>query len=179
MRERHYNKCPMPNIGLATALPRGLFLKVQAPGPPNKNFYKMNKNVVNSPRSRSERYKKGEALLNKIHGAHTGEAIVSALDDVCPDLASMTIEWGFGEIVSRSGIDLKTRQLVTVASCVTLGHAQPQLRAHIEGALNVGATKEEIVEVILQVALYAGFAAATNAMLLAKDIFALHSAVNR
>jgi len=169
----------MPNIGLATALPRGLFLKVQAPGPPNKNFYKMNKNVVNSPRSRSERYKKGEALLNKIHGAHTGEAIVSALDDVCPDLASMTIEWGFGEIVSRSGIDLKTRQLVTVASCVTLGHAQPQLRAHIEGALNVGATKEEIVEVILQVALYAGFAAATNAMLLAKDIFALHSAVNR
>ena len=168
----------MPNIGLATALPRGLFLKVQAPGPPNK-IYKMNKNVVNSPRSRSERYKKGEALLNKIHGAHTGEAIVSALDDVCPDLASMTIEWGFGEIVSRSGIDLKTRQLVTVASCVTLGHAQPQLRAHIEGALNVGATKEEIVEVILQVALYAGFAAATNAMLLAKDIFALHSAVNR
>jgi len=143
------------------------------------NFYKMNKNVVNSPRSRSERYKKGEALLNKIHGAHTGEAIVSALDDVCPDLASMTIEWGFGEIVSRSGIDLKTRQLVTVASCVTLGHAQPQLRAHIEGALNVGATKEEIVEVILQVALYAGFAAATNAMLLAKDIFALHSAVIR
>jgi len=139
----------------------------------------MNKDVVNSPRSRPERYKKGEALLNKIHGAHTGEAIVSALDDVCPDLASMTIEWGFGEIVSRSGIDLKTRQLVTVASCVTLGHAQPQLRAHIEGALNVGATKEEIVEVILQVALYAGFASATNAMLLAKDVFALHSPVNR
>ena len=135
----------------------------------------MNKKIENSPRKLSERYKKSEALLNKIHGAHTGEAIVSALDDVCPDLASMTIEWGFGEIVSRPGIDLKTRQLVTAASCVTLGHAQPQLRAHIEGALNVGATKEEIVEVILQVALYAGFAAATNAMLLAKDVFASYS----
>ena len=126
----------------------------------------------------SERYKKGEALLNKIHGAHTGEAIVSALNDICPDLAGMTIEWGCGEIVSRPGIDLRTRQLVTVASCVTLGHAQPQLRAHIEGALNVGATKEEIVEVILQVALYAGFAAATNAMLLAKEVFASYSAPN-
>ena len=136
----------------------------------------MNQKVVNNPGSRSERYKQGEALLNKIHGAHTGEAIVSALDDICPDLASMTIEWGFGEIVSRPGIDLKTRQLVTVASCVTLGHAQPQLRAHIEGALNVGATREEIVEVILQVALYAGFAAATNAMLLAKEVFASYLA---
>jgi len=130
---------------------------------------------VNSPGSRSERYKKGEALLNRIHGTHTGDAIVSALEDVCPDLASMTIEWGFGEIVSRPGIDLKTRQLVTVASCVTLGHAKPQLQAHIEGALSVGATKEEIVEVILQVALYAGFAAATNAMLLAKEVFASYS----
>ena len=138
----------------------------------------MDQKVVNNLVSRSEQYKKGEALLNKIHGAHTGEAIVSALDDVCPDLASMTIEWGFGEIVSRSGIDLKTRQLVTVASCVTLGHAQPQLRAHIEGALNVGATKEEIVEVILQVALYAGFAAATNAMLLAKEVFASYPSLD-
>jgi len=138
----------------------------------------MDQKVVNNSESRSERYKKGEALLNKIHGAHTGEAIVSALNDICPDLAGMTIEWGFGEIVSRSGIDLRTRQLVTVASCVTLGHAQPQLRAHIEGALNVGATKEEIVEVILQVALYAGFAAATNAMLLAKEVFASYSLPN-
>jgi 4-carboxymuconolactone decarboxylase len=135
----------------------------------------MSTQIGNSSENRSERYKKGELLLNKIHGAHTGEAIVSALEGVCPDLADMTIEWGFGEIVSRKGIDLKTRQLVTVASCVTLGYAQPQLRAHIEGALNVGATKEEIVEVILQVALYAGFAAATNAMLLAKEVFASYS----
>jgi len=131
----------------------------------------MNQKTVNNTVGRSERYIRGETLLNKIHGAHTGEAIVSALEEVCADLAHMTIEWGFGEIVSRTGIDLKTRQLVTVASCVTLGYAQPQLRAHIEGALNVGATKEEIVEVILQVALYAGFAAATNAMLLAKEVF--------
>jgi len=120
---------------------------------------------------RSEQYARGEEFLNRIHGDHTGDAIVAALDDVCPDLARMTIEWGFGDIVSRPGIDLKTRELVTIASCVTLGHAVPQLRAHIEGALNVGATPQEIVEVILQVCLYAGFAAGTNAMLLAADVF--------
>lgn len=117
------------------------------------------------------KYERGQAVLERIHGAHSGAAIVAALEGVCPDLARMTIEWGFGEIVSRPGIDLKTRQLVTIASCVTLGHAQPQLRAHIEGALNVGATPREIVEVILQVCLYAGFAAGTNAMLLAGEVF--------
>ena len=121
--------------------------------------------------SRSDRYGRGEALLDKIHGDHTGESIVAALGEVCPDLAQMTIEWGFGVIASRPGIDLKTRELVTIASCVTLGHAVSQLRAHIEGALNVGATPQEIVEVILQVCLYAGFAAGTNAMLLAADVF--------
>jgi len=122
--------------------------------------------------AKSARYQRGEALLKKIHGEHSGEGIVDALKDVCPDLATMTIEWGFGEIVARNGIDLKTRELVTIAACVTLGHVAPQLRAHIEAALNVGATPEEIVEVILQVCLYAGFAAGTNAMLLAKDVFA-------
>ncbi len=120
---------------------------------------------------KSENYKRGEEVLNRIHGSHSGEMIVNALKDVCPDFGRITIEFSFGEIAARPGIDLKTRQLVTIASCVTLGHAQPQLRAHIEGALNVGATKEEIVEVILQVALYAGFAAATNAMLLAGEVF--------
>ena len=105
----------------------------------------MNQKVVNNPASRLARYQRGEALLNKIHGAHTGEAIISALDDICPDLANMTIEWGFGEIVSRSGIDLKTRQLVTVASCVTLGHAQPQLRAHIEGRSMLGRQRKKLL----------------------------------
>lgn len=87
----------------------------------------------------------------------------------------MTIEFAFGEIVSRPGIDLKTRELVTIASCVTLsGTPCPSLKAHIEAALKVGATKTEIVEVILQMALYAGFAAATNAMFVAKEIFQQH-----
>ena len=122
---------------------------------------------------KTETYNQGLALLNKLHGGHTGEAIVDGLNDICPDFATMTIEWGFGNIFSRKGLDLKTRELAVIASCVTLGSAMPQLLAHIEAAFNVGATREEVVEVILQTALYAGFPAVSNALLEAKDLLSL------
>lgn len=118
-----------------------------------------------------EKYNKGLALLEKLHGGHAGEAIVEGLKDICPDYATMTIQFGFGEVFNREGLDLKTRELAVIAACVTLGNAMPQLQAHIEAALNIGATKQEIIEVIYQTALYAGFALATNAMFAAKEVF--------
>lgn len=51
-----------------------------------------------------------------------------------------------------------------------------QLKVHIEGALNVGCTREEIVEVFMQMAVYAGFPAALNALFAAKDVFAARDA---
>lgn len=116
-------------------------------------------------------YEKGLKLLNRLHGGHVGEKIINDMRQICPDYARFTIEVGFGDIMSRPQLDLKTRELAIVASCVTLGHVAPQLRAHIEAALAIGATKEEIIEIIFQTALYAGFAAATNAMYIAKEIF--------
>ncbi len=118
----------------------------------------------------SKLYDKGLETLNKIHGGHTGQTIIDDMKEICPDYATMTIEWVFGHVMNRPQLDLKTRELVIIASCVTLGHTPAQLRAHIEAALNVGATKEEVVEVILQMAFYAGFAATTNAMYIAKEI---------
>ncbi|MCL9783611.1 carboxymuconolactone decarboxylase family protein [Vibrio sp. S4M6] len=117
------------------------------------------------------RYELGQKTLKAIHGGHVGEAMVNELSEVCPEFVDMTIEWGFGEIASRTGIDLKTRELVIIASCVTLGHAMPQLAAHIEAALKVGCTKQEIVEVLLQMGIYAGMANASNAFRVAKDVF--------
>lgn len=117
-----------------------------------------------------EVYDKGLRLLEKLHGGHAGEAIVSGLKDICPDYATMTIQFGFGEVMSRGGLDLKTRELAIIAACVTLG-TQPQLKAHIEAALNIGAKEQEIIEIIYQTALYAGFALATNAMFVAKETF--------
>ena len=118
-------------------------------------------------------YKNGLELLNKLHGGHAGETIINDMKTICPDYVDMVIEWGYGTVMSRPQLDIKTRELAIIASCVTLGHVMPQLRAHIEAALVVGASKEEIIEVILQTGLYAGFAAVTNAMYIAKDVFAV------
>lgn len=122
-----------------------------------------------------EKYSQGLALLKELHGGHAGEALVESLKDICPDYVTATIQFAFGEIFSRDGLDLKTRELAVIASCVTLGSAMPQLEAHIEAALTVGATKQEIVEVILQTALYSGFAFVTNALLVAKEVFAKYN----
>jgi 4-carboxymuconolactone decarboxylase len=122
--------------------------------------------------SHDDDYKKGLALLHRIHGGHAGEALVAAQRDICPDFARMSIEWAMGGIMARPHLDLKTRQLVVVAACATLGHAEPQLRAHIQGAVSVGATRDEIVETILQTLFYAGGAAVANALQVAKQALA-------
>jgi len=117
------------------------------------------------------RYARGSRRLAEIDG-EGGQQVVDALKDVAPDLARYVIEFGFGDVYSRSGLDLRTRELATVAGLAALGHAQPQLKVHVNGALNVGCTPAEVVEVIIQMALYAGFPAAVNAAFTAKQVFA-------
>jgi 4-carboxymuconolactone decarboxylase len=117
-----------------------------------------------------KRYEKGWKKFQEIHGP-VAKATVNSLKDVCPDLGKYVTEFAFGDIYSRPGLDLKTRQLLTIASLVTMGNAPLQLKSHIKGALNVGCTKKEITEAILQLAVYAGFPAAMNAMYAAKEVF--------
>ncbi len=90
---------------------------------------------------------------------------------IAPDLAKYTIEFPFGDIYQRPGLDLKSREIAIVAALTALGSCLPQLNVHIHGALNVGCQPEEIVEVIIQMAVYAGFPAALNAMFVAKEVF--------
>jgi 4-carboxymuconolactone decarboxylase len=82
------------------------------------------------------------------------------------------IEFPFGDIYSRPGLDLKTRELGVIAALTALGNASPQLRVHIHGALNVGCSRTEIVEMIMQMAVYAGFPAALNGLYAVKEVFA-------
>ena len=117
------------------------------------------------------KYENGLALLNKLHGGHTGEAIINNFADICPKMAEITIEMIFGDLLQRNELDFKTRELTMLASLVALGHSLPQVRSHTEAAINVGATKAEIVEVILQTACLAGFPAAANALIAIKDLF--------
>lgn len=119
----------------------------------------------------NQRYVQGLAKLTEIDG-EAGEKVISSLANICPDLGKYIIEYPFGDIYQREGLDLKTRELVTVAALTALGHCQPQLNVHINGALNVGCAPQEIVEVILQMSVYAGFPAALNGMFIAKAVFA-------
>jgi 4-carboxymuconolactone decarboxylase len=113
---------------------------------------------------------RGLELLHRLHGGHAGEVMVAELAEICPAFADMTIEWALGGVMSRPGLDLKTRQLVLIASCVTLGNAEPQLRAHTQAALAIGVTREQIVETILQLTFYAGGPAVRNSLVALKDV---------
>lgn len=117
-----------------------------------------------------DRYRRGWKKLKEIDG-EAGERVIESLKDIAPDLGRYTIEFPFGDVYSRPGLDLRSREIATVAALTALGNAQPQLKVHIHGALNVGCTREEIIEVIIQMAVYAGFPAALNGMFAAKEVF--------
>jgi 4-carboxymuconolactone decarboxylase len=117
-----------------------------------------------------ERYQRGTAQLEKMSGGSVF-TMIDDLKDLSPDLARLTVEFPYGDVVSRPGLDLRARQIATVAALTALGNAPVQLRAHIDIALNVGCTRNEIKEVIIQMAVYAGFPAALNGMAAAKEIF--------
>jgi 4-carboxymuconolactone decarboxylase len=122
-------------------------------------------------KTQSENYRRGLELLEQLHGGHAGEAMTEEMKKVCPDFATMSIEWAMGGIMARPGLDLMTRQMVVIAACVTLGHAMPQLRAHTQAAAKLGATREEVVEVVLQTMFYAGGAAVRNALMVVQEAY--------
>jgi 4-carboxymuconolactone decarboxylase len=117
-----------------------------------------------------DRYDRGLRKLKEIDG-EAGERVIESLKDIAPDLGRYTIEFPFGDIYSRPGLDLKSREIATVAALTALGNARPQLKVHINAALNVGCTRQEVIEVIIQMAVYAGFPAALNGMFAAKEVF--------
>jgi len=117
------------------------------------------------------RLDRGKRVLSEIDG-EAGERVVSALADIAPDFARYLIEFPFGDIYSRPGLDYRAREIATIAGLTALGNAAPQLKVHIEAGLNVGLTRDEIVEIIMQMAVYAGFPAALNGLFAAKEVFA-------
>jgi 4-carboxymuconolactone decarboxylase len=112
---------------------------------------------------RTDRYKRGLKKLKEVD-ANAGEQVIERLKDIAPDLARYVIEFPFGDVYNRPGLDLKSREIATIAALTTLGNAISQLKVHINGALNVGVSRQEIIEIIIQMAVYAGFPAALNAM---------------
>ncbi len=115
------------------------------------------------------RYEKGKKCLEGIQNRSVDE-IFKDLEDIAPDLSRFVIEYPYSEIYTRDELDLKTREICTVSALTVLGTI-PQLKEHINAALNVGNSPTEIVEIIMQMSAYCGFPKAINAMMAAKDVF--------
>jgi 4-carboxymuconolactone decarboxylase len=119
----------------------------------------------------SNRYADGLPILQTLAGGES-IAILDNLADIAPDLGRYLVEFGYGDIYARGGLTLRERQLATIAALAALGNAPGQMKFHVNGALNAGATRQEIVETIIHISFYAGFPAALNALLVAKEVFA-------
>jgi len=117
----------------------------------------------------NDRYERGWRKLQEIDG-EAGTRVVESLAKIAPDFARYIVEFPFGDIYSRPGLDLKSREIAVVAALTALGNATPQLKVHVHGALNVGCSAQEVVEVIMQMAVYAGFPAALNGLFAAESV---------
>jgi len=118
----------------------------------------------------SKKYQKGWDKLNEISPG-AADRTVASLNDIAPDMVNYLMEFVFGEISSRPGLDMRAREITAVAALTALGTAPTQLKVHIKGALNCGCNREEVTEVIMQTLVYAGFPAALTGLRLAKECF--------
>lgn len=131
--------------------------------------------MTTHPQTSSEsRFDKGTRALAEIDG-QAGQNVIDALADIAPDFARLLIEFPFGDIYTRPGLGLREREIATIAALTALGHSAPQLKVHIHAGLNVGLSRAEITEIIMQMAVYSGFPTALNGLFAAKEVFAQHA----
>lgn len=107
------------------------------------------------PWERSEAWQRGQDLRYATLGEY-GEERKRLFESFHPELMRFPIEFVFGTILTRPGLDTKTRELITLTIAISTGKLR-EIRSHTRGFLNAGGTKEEIVELLLQIAPYAGF----------------------
>ena len=115
--------------------------------------------------------KRGRAVLAKMN-PEIEQVLRERYDDILPGFAESLVEWAYGRHYSREGLDMKTRQLCTIAALTALGgQTGPQLKINIENTLAAGASEREIAEAIWQMAVYGGLPAAINGLNAAKEVF--------
>jgi 4-carboxymuconolactone decarboxylase len=103
-----------------------------------------------------------------------GEETLAGLEGVAPDLGRYIVEFGYGEVYARPGLELRERQIAAVAALVAQGAAEPQLTTHVGGALRVGLSEAEVIEVIVQCLPFVGFPRVLNAVATARRVFERH-----
>lgn len=118
--------------------------------------------------SEEDRYQRGLRKIKEIYGDAWN---VGFLDDISPEFGRYTVDFLFGDVYNLETLDARAREIAIIASLITLGNANTPLKIHIHGALNVGCSKQEIIGIIIQTAVYAGFPAAVNALSVAREAF--------
>ena len=117
-----------------------------------------------------ERYERGMKLRREVMGdAHVDRSLAAA-DELTRPLQDLVIEIGWGEIWASPGLEKRDRSLINIAMLTALNRST-ELDNHLRGALNNGVTPDEIVEVILQTAVYCGMPAAIDSMRKVKAVF--------
>lgn len=121
------------------------------------------------PTPRTAAYRQGIQIRKQLSGKRYGGQ-ATALAELAPDLEDMLNEVVFGKVWGRPGLEIKMRSVAVIAALTSMQRL-PQLKGHIANGLNVGLSKEEIVEILIQMAFYAGVPAAVNAFQVAKEVF--------
>jgi 4-carboxymuconolactone decarboxylase len=117
-----------------------------------------------------DRYAIGLDRLQAVDG-RDGQVVVENLAKISPDFARYLVEFVFGDLYARPELDLRSREIATIAALTALGTARPQLEVHVAAGLHVGLSQAEIIEIIMQMAAYAGFPAAINGLTAAQAVF--------
>ena len=123
------------------------------------------------PEGDTDRRARGLATLAAT-SRDAGEKVVAAMAAISPDMADFLLDFSYGDVISRTILTPGQKEIAMIAAATARGTMAPQLAVHVKAARAVGLTREQIVEVILQMAAYAGFPAAINAMLVARDALA-------
>tara|TARA_A100000164_G_C21283585_1_gene485649 strand:- start:42 stop:419 length:378 start_codon:yes stop_codon:yes gene_type:complete len=105
------------------------------------------------------------------HFGKVADSWIESIREISPEFAKVNVEFPFGELYTRSVLDDKTRELCTIAALTVQGFSLTELKVHTVGALNCGASRDEILEVVTQMLAYCGFPAATNALQAVNEVF--------
>jgi len=116
-----------------------------------------------------KRYEAGLDTMKELFSQEVRNGM-EGIKQISPDLWEMIVSFGFGDIYSRNTLSHAQREVITLTTLITQG-AFDQLRVHLQAALNVGLTKEEIMEIIIHCAGYVGFPKAVHAMGIAGEVF--------
>ena len=116
-----------------------------------------------------DRFDNGKHWFDEVYGEGKADGLIEMQEGLAQDLARFGIEFNFGDLYSRPGLTLAQRELASLAALTMLGGVDAQLQGHTRGAINVGCTPTEILEVVIHTVQYAGFPRALNAIRVVTD----------